>query len=144
VTGAPVLALFSAPRVDADAAEWLRVLAAFVASGRSVRLGEIGSGRSVLSRDDLPSEALRCLDQVAPFGVVPTALDATGLREALRGCGVVLRYGDPARAKSPVTAEMTDERLESLSDEDLLRILLEADQVIRTVSDRARRGRVSG
>jgi hypothetical protein len=149
VVGVPVslprvLALFSSPRVDADAVEWLRVVASFVATGHPVRVGEVGDGRRVLGGDDVPADAARWLEQVAPFGVVPAPLDDAGLRAALRGCDAVLRFADARRPGSPPLVRLTDAAIDVATDEDLLQVVLAAGQVVRVRGRTGETARVRG
>ena len=84
-----------------DGLEWLRVAAALVATGHTVRLAETSP---VLGGDDLPDAAERIVEQLAAFGIEPEPL-APGMLEAARA---VLRVGPPGRPGTPPVASVTE------------------------------------
>ena len=84
-----------------DGLEWLRVAAALVATGHTVRLVETAP---VLDGDDLPDGAGRIVEQLAAFGIEPEPL-APGMLEAARA---VLRLGPPGRSGTPSVASVAE------------------------------------
>jgi hypothetical protein len=102
-----LVALAAAPAVDGpEAAEFLRALVAWRASGRAVALFEVGAGVGALSRaePDLSVEGERYWSALAQDGVCPVRLaDGPDSRfvEAIGGACGVLVLPDPARASAP-------------------------------------------
>ena len=109
-----ILALFAAPRADTpEATEFLRVLAALRAVGRTVHLVEAGRGAGVLSKAEpaLTDEGERYLEALAEDGVVPAA--ATGAGPDLAGADGLVVLADPARAGVPAFLALGADRIAS-------------------------------
>jgi hypothetical protein len=130
VTHATVLAVVAAPLRGEDGVEFLRCLAAVVASGGSVDLREVCEG---LASAPPGSPMERYLDALASFGTTASLLEERDLRRRLADAGAVLRYGAPAEPSAALL--LIDER--SLEDPDLDDAawrdrLVSAGQVVRT------------
>jgi hypothetical protein len=113
--------------VDEEGVEFLRVLAAMVAVGRSFPLLTLAAGTAALAADDLPETAERYLEAMAELGVRPTEADEATLRRAIEGCGALLRLADPARVGLPPVLAL-DPR--ALPEEPLVPLLLSAGQLV--------------
>ena len=128
------LAVFAAPTVDTpEALEWLRVIAALVATGDAPRLVEIGQGVGRLALDAVGDETARVLETLASFDVVPEALAPAELVLALAACSRLVRIAAPDRSGQPALLVLDDARISAgrLDPEALSRDVLEAGQAVR-------------
>jgi len=106
-----IVAVFAAPRADTpEATEFLRVLAALRAVGRTVSLVEAGRGAGVLSQAEpaLTEEGERYLDALAEESVVPAAALAFG--PDLSGADGLVLLADPARSGVPALLMLAADR----------------------------------
>ena len=101
-----VVAIVAAPRADTPAGtEFLRVLVALSACGRSVALVEIGRGVGALSDDAaLTTDGSRLLDALAEEGIEPVRADpeaGKAVLDAIAAADAVMVLGDPERSGRP-------------------------------------------
>jgi hypothetical protein len=126
------LAIVTDPAAASGATGALRLLVGLVAGGHALRILEVGAARGALGeRGDAGDEAGDYLRALAEFDVRPQAADGPALRAALRACDRVVRIGRPDRSGDPALLAVTEGWLDATPDEDLLRQLEEAGQVIR-------------
>jgi hypothetical protein len=132
VSAPPALAVMAAPAVDAGVLEFLRVCVGVVAGGGRLDLVEVGRGAGVLDADGATTDdAQRYLQGLASFDVRPRGAPTAELRNLLADCDRLLRVAAPDRSGTPDLVLVTPAWLAAVCDDDLLRTVEDAGQLLR-------------